>query len=192
VTPDFAVAARTAYQNTTGKSVQTIKQTVSPAARKDSVELSGSALAQSLKSRGFSVDQIALQMGVDVSTVSKYLKITSDSDKTTKTKSTNSEPEQTVVSASRQSFRENSLIPELKNSTFDKASGSVAGDVKLGSSFTKARQPYEEIKPDVYNVERPGSARANTLKSQGYSVAEISGRMGVDINTIKKYVHKQT
>jgi hypothetical protein len=47
--------------------------TATPAPQKDTVELTGAALARSLKQQGQTVAQIALKMGLDAKTVVSYL-----------------------------------------------------------------------------------------------------------------------
>lgn len=194
VSSDNTATVKSAYQAAPVKPVQSAAQPVRAATTsgpsKDTVELSGSALAQSLKSRGFSVEQIALQMGLDVNTVSTYLKISSKDEKEGQGGPAVKYDRDGV---SKTLAKEPSLSHGTDNrqNNYDAAvRSSAARDQQLKSAYNDNKPVYEQSKQKTEVVERPGDARAKSLKYQGYSVAEISQRMGVDASTVKKYIHK--
>jgi len=197
VSSDYTAAAKSAYQSTAARgasqsvaSVQPGRSSSTPSSGKDTVELSGSALAQSLKTRGFSVEQIALQMGVDVSTVSSYLKITTKAGKDGQ-RGESTKSEVAGVSNRYQNREERKgAVEGAKPRGVESRRQTLSGDQQLKTLYNESKPVYEQLKPKTFTVERPGDARAKSLKFQGYSVAEISQRMGVDVDTVKKYIHK--
>lgn len=107
VTPLTFQGVSAAYLTPTVKSAQTAKTAALATPKAYSVELSGTALAKSLKLEGYSPQMIALKMGLDIKTIYQYLGITAATTTTAATTvkstyvapkvSTSTEPKSTYV-----------------------------------------------------------------------------------------------
>jgi len=86
----------TSAPNRTEKSTQSRKAGSLSASKPYSIELSGAALARSLKLQGYTVRMILIKMGLDLTTVNQYLGIVETTDKTT-TKSKYIQPDATYT-----------------------------------------------------------------------------------------------
>jgi len=92
VTPYNSYAVGESSPNRVAKSKQSSKTDELSAKKSYSVELSGAAMARSLKLQGYTVRMISIKMGLDLTTVNQYLGIVETTDKTT-TKSKYVQPE---------------------------------------------------------------------------------------------------
>ncbi|MDO9309484.1 MAG: hypothetical protein Q7V04_10505 [Deltaproteobacteria bacterium] len=82
VTPYNSYAVGESSPNRVAKSKQSSKTDELSAKKSYSVELSGAALARSLKLQGYTVRMISIKMGLDLTTVNQYLGIVETADKT--------------------------------------------------------------------------------------------------------------
>lgn len=96
VTPYNSYGVGESSPNRIAKSNQSSKTAELSAKKSYSIELSGAALARSLKLQGYTVRMISIKMGLDLTTVNQYLGIVETTDNTT-TKSKYVQPDATYT-----------------------------------------------------------------------------------------------
>ncbi len=171
----------TAHQASTARSSQPALGG-RPGAQADTVELSDQALVQAMKGEGYPLEAIVSRTGLEVQTVQQYIDANPAS--------TDAEPDAPSLqpkpsdASQVKSLQQQGYPPALIANRMSLGLETV--NQYLGNAETNAF-PFD--KPKLYHEPEPSAAtEVRTLNSSGYSVAMIAKQMGLDVETIKKYL----